>query len=138
MEHIKATDDPLSSFECGTILALIEYDAEGIDCRGFVECLRENIYLGWHCELIDEQFIVVKELELRFWKGYFEYLMEHPSSNLIDSWEKLEHEFPNRVHNTRRMVSTRVKRNDHATPTTFQKDKRKKSSLKLKAIRKNV
>ncbi|CAK7349759.1 unnamed protein product [Dovyalis caffra] len=125
-----ATDDPLSSFEYGTILALIESDAEGIGGSGFVECIREHIHSGWHCQLTDEQFIAVKELlktaisratsrndlstirdalevsaemykrdannvsdyvqrhlislsiweELRFWEGYFEYLMEHPSS----------------------------------------------------------
>ncbi|XP_052303530.1 DENN domain and WD repeat-containing protein SCD1 isoform X3 [Populus trichocarpa] len=127
---LRATDDPLSSFEYGTILALIESDAEGIGGSGFVECIREHIHSGWHCQLTDEQFIAVKELlktaisratsrndvstirdalevsaemykrdannvsdyvqrhlislsiweELRFWEGYFEYLMEHPSS----------------------------------------------------------
>uniref|UniRef100_A0A6N2L965 UDENN domain-containing protein n=1 Tax=Salix viminalis TaxID=40686 RepID=A0A6N2L965_SALVM len=112
---LRATDDPLSSFEYGTILALI-------GGGGFVECIREDIHSG----LTDEQFIAVKELrktaiscatsrndvstiedsaeiykrdannvsdyvqrhlislciweELRFWEGYFEYLMEHPSS----------------------------------------------------------
>ncbi|KAK6127713.1 hypothetical protein DH2020_038553 [Rehmannia glutinosa] len=39
-----ATDDPLSSFEYGTILALIESDAEGIGGSGFVECIREHIH----------------------------------------------------------------------------------------------
>ncbi|XP_052301877.1 DENN domain and WD repeat-containing protein SCD1 isoform X1 [Populus trichocarpa] len=57
-----ATDDPLSSFEYGTILALIESDAEGIGGSGFVECIREHIHSGWHCQLTDEQFIAVKEL----------------------------------------------------------------------------
>uniref|UniRef100_A0A6N2MG58 cDENN domain-containing protein n=1 Tax=Salix viminalis TaxID=40686 RepID=A0A6N2MG58_SALVM len=52
---LRATDDPLSSFEYGTILALI-------GGGGFVECIRENIHSGWHCELTDEQFIAVKEL----------------------------------------------------------------------------
>ncbi|KAF9592710.1 hypothetical protein IFM89_016942 [Coptis chinensis] len=125
-----ATDDPLSSFEYGTILALIESDAEGIGGSGFVECIREHIHTGWLCQLTEEQFIAVKELlktaisratsrndistirdalevsaemhkkdsnnvpdyvqrhllslsiweELRFWEGYFEYLMEQPSS----------------------------------------------------------
>ncbi|KAK3006749.1 hypothetical protein RJ639_015520 [Escallonia herrerae] len=125
-----ATDDPLSSFEYGTILALIESDAEGIGGSGFVECIREHIHSGWICQLTEEQFIAVKELlktaitratsrndmttvrdalevsaemykkdmnnvsdyvqrhlrslsiweELRFWEGYFEYLMERFSS----------------------------------------------------------
>ncbi|KAK9114844.1 hypothetical protein Syun_021641 [Stephania yunnanensis] len=125
-----ATDDPLSSFEYGTILALIESDAEGIGGSGFVECIREHIHSGWLCQLTEEQFIAVKELlktaisratsrndlstirdaleisaemykkdannisdyiqrhllslsiweELRFWVGYFEYLMEQSSS----------------------------------------------------------
>ncbi|KAG6413747.1 hypothetical protein SASPL_126461 [Salvia splendens] len=57
-----ATDDPLSSFEHGTILALIESDAEGIGGSGFVECIREHIRSGWTCQLTDEQFIAVKEL----------------------------------------------------------------------------
>ncbi|CAI9113596.1 OLC1v1014226C1 [Oldenlandia corymbosa var. corymbosa] len=57
-----ATDDPLSSFEYGTILALIESDAEGIGGSGFVECIREHIHSGWTCQLTDEQFIAVKEL----------------------------------------------------------------------------
>ncbi|ESR54184.1 DENN domain and WD repeat-containing protein SCD1 [Citrus sinensis] len=125
-----ATDDPLSSFEYGTILALIESDAEGIGGSGFVECIREHIHSGWHCQLTEEQFIAVKELlktaisratsrndvstirdalevsaemfkkdannvsdyvqrhlislsiweELRFWEGYFDYLMDRFSS----------------------------------------------------------
>ncbi|XP_047337287.1 DENN domain and WD repeat-containing protein SCD1 isoform X1 [Impatiens glandulifera] len=125
-----ATDDPLSSFEYGTILALIESDAEGIGGSGFVECIREHINSGWMCQLTEEQFIAVKELlktaisratsrndmatvrdalevsaemykkdsnnvsdyvqrhlrtisiweELRFWEGYFEYLMECSSN----------------------------------------------------------
>lgn len=125
-----ATDDPLSSFEYGTILALIESDAEGIGGSGFVECIREHIHSGWHCQLTEEQFIAVKELlktaisratsrndmltirdaievsaemykkdannvadyiqrhlislsiweELRFWEGYFDYLMERSSN----------------------------------------------------------
>ncbi|XP_023000668.1 DENN domain and WD repeat-containing protein SCD1 [Cucurbita maxima] len=125
-----ATDDPLSSFEYGTILALIESDAEGIGGSGFVECIREHINTGWLCQLTDEQFIAVKELlktaisratsrndiltirdalevsgeiykkdpnnvpdyiqrhlislsiweELRFWEGYFDYLMEQSSN----------------------------------------------------------
>ncbi|KAL3688572.1 hypothetical protein R1sor_014881 [Riccia sorocarpa] len=57
-----ATEDPLSSFECGTIKALIESDAEGIGGSGFVECIREHISTGWQCKLTDEQFIAVKEL----------------------------------------------------------------------------
>ncbi|KAL9256163.1 DENN domain and WD repeat-containing protein [Drosera capensis] len=57
-----ATDDPLLSFEYGTILALIESDAEGIGGSGFVECIREHISTGWTCQLTDEQFIAVKEL----------------------------------------------------------------------------
>ncbi|KAL1554784.1 Scytalone dehydratase [Salvia divinorum] len=57
-----ATEDPLSSFEHGTILALIESDAEGIGGSGFVECIREHIRSGWTCQLTDEQFIAVKEL----------------------------------------------------------------------------
>ncbi|XP_061344925.1 DENN domain and WD repeat-containing protein SCD1 isoform X2 [Gastrolobium bilobum] len=125
-----ATDDPLSSFEYGTILALIESDAEGIGGSGFVECIREHIHSDWHCQLTEEQFIAVKELlkiainratsrndlltirdalevssdlykkdnnnvpdyvqrhlislsiweELRFWEGYFDYLMEQSSN----------------------------------------------------------
>ncbi|XP_073147897.1 DENN domain and WD repeat-containing protein SCD1 isoform X4 [Henckelia pumila] len=125
-----ATDDPLSSFEYGTILALIESDAEGIGGSGFVECIRENIHSGWTCQLTEEQFIAVKELlktainlatarndmatirdalevssemhkkdvnnvsdyvqrhlrsltiweELRFWEGYFDYLLDCSSS----------------------------------------------------------
>ncbi|PON47885.1 Guanine nucleotide-binding protein, beta subunit [Parasponia andersonii] len=125
-----ATEDPLSSFEYGTILALIESDAEGIGGSGFVECIREHIHSGWHCQLTEEQFIAVKELlktaisratsrndmltirdavevsaemykkdannvqdyiqrhlislsiweELRFWEGYFDYLMEQSSN----------------------------------------------------------
>ncbi|CAN1255765.1 DENN domain and WD repeat-containing protein SCD1 [Linum perenne] len=124
-----ATDDPLSSFEYGTILALIESDAEGIGGSGFVECISEHIHSGWQCQLTDEQFVAVKELlktaisratsrndlstirdalevsaemykkdsnnvpdfvqrhlismsiweELRFWEGYFDYLMERSS-----------------------------------------------------------
>ncbi|KAL0286771.1 UNVERIFIED_CONTAM: DENN domain and WD repeat-containing protein SCD1 [Sesamum angustifolium] len=58
-----ATDDPLSSFEYGTILALIESDAEGIGGSGFVECIREHIHSGWTCQLTEEQFIAVKELD---------------------------------------------------------------------------
>ncbi|KAK4280838.1 hypothetical protein QN277_012408 [Acacia crassicarpa] len=125
-----STDDPLSSFEYGTILALIESDAEGIGGSGFVECIREHIHSGWHCQLTEEQFVAVKELlktainratsrndlltirdalevssdmykkdinnvadyvqrhlislsiweELRFWEGYFDYLMEQSSN----------------------------------------------------------
>ncbi|KAI5382926.1 Scytalone dehydratase, variant 3 [Lathyrus oleraceus] len=125
-----STDDPLSSFEYGTILALIESDAEGIGGSGFVECIREHMHSGWHCQLTEEQFIAVKELlktainraisrndwltirdalevssdmykkdnnnvpdyvqrhlislsiweDLRFWEGYFDYLMEQSSN----------------------------------------------------------
>nr|POE51488.1 denn domain and wd repeat-containing protein scd1 [Quercus suber] len=57
-----ATEDPLASFEYGTILALIESDAEGIGGSGFVECIREHIHSGWNCQLTEEQFIAVKEL----------------------------------------------------------------------------
>lgn len=57
-----ATDDPLSSFEHGTISALIESDAEGIGGSGFVECIRESIHEGWTGQLTEEQFIAVKEL----------------------------------------------------------------------------
>ncbi|OAY75391.1 DENN domain and WD repeat-containing protein SCD1 [Ananas comosus] len=128
--RLGATEDPLSSFEYGTILALIESDAEGIGGSGFVECIREHIHSGWQCRLTDEQFIAVKELlktainraaarndmltvrdalevsaeiyrkdsnnvpdyvqrhllplsiwdELRFWDGYFEYLIERSSN----------------------------------------------------------
>ncbi|KAJ4797224.1 stomatal cytokinesis defective / SCD1 protein (SCD1) [Rhynchospora pubera] len=60
--RLRPTDDPLSSFEYGTILALIESDAEGIGGSGFVECIREHIIAGWQCRLTDEQFIAVKEL----------------------------------------------------------------------------
>ncbi|KAF2325536.1 hypothetical protein GH714_029985 [Hevea brasiliensis] len=60
--ELGATDDPLSSFEYGTILALIESDAEGIGGSGFVECIGEHIHSGWHGRLTDEQFIAVKEL----------------------------------------------------------------------------
>ncbi|XP_010265189.1 PREDICTED: DENN domain and WD repeat-containing protein SCD1 isoform X2 [Nelumbo nucifera] len=127
-----ATDDPLSSFEYGTILALIESDAEGIGGSGFVECIREHIHSGWACRLTEEQFVAVKELlktaisratsrndmstirdalevsaemykkdsnnvpdyvqrhllslsiweELRFWEGYFEYLMDQSSNKM--------------------------------------------------------
>uniref|UniRef100_A0A6N2L7W8 UDENN domain-containing protein n=1 Tax=Salix viminalis TaxID=40686 RepID=A0A6N2L7W8_SALVM len=96
---LRATDDPLSSFEYGMQEALIGGSL-------FVECIRENIHSRWHCELTDEQFIAVKELfsgdgypltsklvaseskllllslthpHPLFWEGYFEYLMEHPS-----------------------------------------------------------
>ncbi|XP_010943311.1 DENN domain and WD repeat-containing protein SCD1 isoform X1 [Elaeis guineensis] len=132
--RLGATEDPLSSFEYGTILALIESDAEGIGGSGFVECIREHIHAGWQCRLTDEQFIAVKELlktainratsrndmstirdalevsaemyrkdsnnvpdyvqhhllslsiwdELRFWDGYFEYLMERSSNKLAN------------------------------------------------------
>nr|XP_027125149.1 DENN domain and WD repeat-containing protein SCD1 [Coffea arabica] len=125
-----STDDPLSSFEYGTILALIESDAEGIGGSGFVECIREHIHSGWTCQLTEEQFIAVKELlktaitratsrndmatirdalevsaeiykkdvnnvsdyvqrhlrslpvwdDLRFWEGYFDYLLDRFSS----------------------------------------------------------
>ncbi|KAI3463765.1 hypothetical protein Pfo_020428 [Paulownia fortunei] len=125
-----ATDDPLSSFEYGTILALIESDAEGIGGSGFVECIGEHMHSGWTCQLTEEQFIAVKELlktaisratarndmatirdalevsaemhkkdvnnvpdyvqrhlrslsiwdELRFWEGYFDYLLDRFSS----------------------------------------------------------
>ncbi|CAN1255767.1 DENN domain and WD repeat-containing protein SCD1 [Linum perenne] len=128
-----ATDDPLSSFEYGTILALIESDAEGIGGSGFVECISEHIHSGWQCQLTDEQFVAVKELlktaisratsrndlstirdalevsaemykkdsnnvpdfvqrhlismsiweELRFWEGYFDYLMERSSDKFF-------------------------------------------------------
>ncbi|EPS64327.1 hypothetical protein M569_10454 [Genlisea aurea] len=59
---LETTDDPLSSFEYGTILALIESDAEGIGGSGFVECIREHINSGLSCQLTEEQFIAVKEL----------------------------------------------------------------------------
>ncbi|CAM8977111.1 unnamed protein product [Rhodiola kirilowii] len=125
-----ATDDPLLSFEYGTILALIESDAEGIGGSGFVECISEHIHSGWDCHLTGEQFIAVKELlktavsratsrndiptvrdalevsadmykkdannvsdyiqrhlislsiweELRFWEGYFDYLLDQSSN----------------------------------------------------------
>ncbi|KAH6799148.1 stomatal cytokinesis defective / SCD1 protein [Perilla frutescens var. frutescens] len=128
--ELETTDDPLSSFEYGTILALIESDAEGIGGSGFVECIREHIFSGWSCQLTEEQFIAVKELlktaislaiarndmetirdalevsaemhkmdvnnvsdyvqqhlcslsiweELRFWEGYFDYLLDRFSS----------------------------------------------------------
>jgi hypothetical protein len=127
-------EDPLSSFEYGTILALIESDAEGIGGSGFIECIREHLYSGWHGQLSEEQFIAVKELlkmavgraasrsdlstvrdalevsaemfkkdannvsdyvqrhlisipiweELRFWEGYFEYLMEQPANESVN------------------------------------------------------
>ncbi|KAJ9550631.1 hypothetical protein OSB04_014676 [Centaurea solstitialis] len=60
--RLGATEDPLSSFEYGTILALIEIDAEGIGGSGFVECIREHIHSGWQGQLTEEQFIAVKEL----------------------------------------------------------------------------
>eukprot|EP00249_Psilotum_nudum_P015442 c25331_g1_i1 orf=837-3629(-) len=60
--QLGATDDPLSSFEYGTILALIESDAEGIGGSGFIECIGEHINFGWNCLLSQEQFIAVKEL----------------------------------------------------------------------------
>ncbi|KAJ0977957.1 hypothetical protein J5N97_013431 [Dioscorea zingiberensis] len=132
--RLGASEDPLSSFEYGTILALIESDAEGIGGSGFVECIREHIHSGWQCRLTDEQFIAVKELlktainraisrndmttirdalevsaemyrkdssnvpdyvqrhlyslslwdELRFWDGYFEYLMDRSSNKLAN------------------------------------------------------
>ncbi|GMI96344.1 STOMATAL CYTOKINESIS-DEFECTIVE 1 [Hibiscus trionum] len=59
---LEAGEDPLSSFEYGTILALIESDAEGIGGSGFVECISEHINSGWHGQLTEEQFIAVKEL----------------------------------------------------------------------------
>lgn len=132
--RLGATEDPLSSFEYGTILALIESDAEGIGGSGFVECIGEHIHSGWQCRLTDEQFIAVKELlkvainratsrndmstirdalevsaemyrkdsnnvpdyvqrhllplsiwdELRFWDGYFEFLMERASNKVAN------------------------------------------------------
>lgn len=60
--NLGQTDDPLSSFEYGTILALIESDAEGIGGSGFVECIREHIHSGLNYQLSEEQFIAVKEL----------------------------------------------------------------------------
>ncbi|XP_076910071.1 DENN domain and WD repeat-containing protein SCD1-like isoform X2 [Bidens hawaiensis] len=60
--NMETTDDPLSSFEYGTTLALIEIDAEGIGGSGFVECIREHIHSGWKGHLTEEQFIAVKEL----------------------------------------------------------------------------
>ncbi|KAJ4959695.1 hypothetical protein NE237_019605 [Protea cynaroides] len=128
--RLGSTDDPLSSFEYGTILALIESDAEGIGGSGFVECIGEHIHSGWLGQLTEEQFVAVKELlktaisratsrndmatvrdalevsaemfkkdsnnvpdyvqrhllslsiweELRFWEGYFDYLMDQSSS----------------------------------------------------------
>lgn len=57
-----SAEDPLSSFEYGTILALIESDAEGIGGSGFIECIGEHINSGWSCALTEEQFIAVKEL----------------------------------------------------------------------------
>lgn len=57
-----SAEDPLASFEYGTILALIESDAEGIGGSGFIECIGEHINSGWSCDLTDEQFIAVKEL----------------------------------------------------------------------------
>ncbi|MCI18047.1 putative stomatal cytokinesis defective protein [Trifolium medium] len=41
---------------------MIESDAEGIGGSGFVECIREHMHSGWHCQLTEEQFIAVKEL----------------------------------------------------------------------------
>ncbi|CAL9217387.1 unnamed protein product [Arabidopsis halleri] len=43
-------------------MALIESDAEGIGGSGFIECIREHLYSGWHGRLTEEQFIAVKEL----------------------------------------------------------------------------
>ncbi|KAJ6343179.1 hypothetical protein OIU76_005001 [Salix suchowensis] len=40
-----ATDDPLLSFEYGTILSLIESDVEWIDGSRFVECIKEHSIL---------------------------------------------------------------------------------------------
>ncbi|KAM7266773.1 hypothetical protein ACFE04_008939 [Oxalis oulophora] len=60
--ELGTTDDPLSSFEYGTILALIEFDAEGIGGSGFVECISEHMNSGWDCKLSEEQFVAVKEL----------------------------------------------------------------------------
>ncbi|RID56976.1 hypothetical protein BRARA_F00384 [Brassica rapa] len=128
-------EDPLSSFEYGTILALIESDAEGIGGSGFIECIREHLKNSdWNGGLTVEQFIAVKELlkmavsraasrndlstvqyalevsaemfkkdannvsdyvqrhlisipiweELRFWEGYFEYLMEQPANDSVN------------------------------------------------------
>ncbi|MCO5552881.1 hypothetical protein L7F22_006400 [Adiantum nelumboides] len=57
-----STEDPLASSEYGTILALIESDAEGIGGSGFIECIGEHINSGWSCALTEEQFIAVKEL----------------------------------------------------------------------------
>ncbi|KAH7296013.1 hypothetical protein KP509_26G004000 [Ceratopteris richardii] len=56
------TGDPLGSFEYGTILALIESDAEGIGGSGFIECIGEHMNSGWNGDLSEEQFIAVKEL----------------------------------------------------------------------------
>lgn len=58
----ESDDDPLLSSEYGTLLALIESDAEGIGGCGFVECIREHINSGWNGNVSGEQFIAVKEL----------------------------------------------------------------------------
>lgn len=47
---------------CVGFAALIESDAEGIGGSGFIECIREHINQGWHCQLTEEQFLAVKEL----------------------------------------------------------------------------
>ncbi|XP_024518570.1 DENN domain and WD repeat-containing protein SCD1 isoform X2 [Selaginella moellendorffii] len=60
--NLSSVEDPFSSFEYGTILALIESDAEGIGGSGFVECVREHIHSGWQCRVSEEQFVAVKEL----------------------------------------------------------------------------
>ncbi|KAH1235983.1 DENN domain and WD repeat-containing protein SCD1 [Glycine max] len=108
-----ATDDPLSSFEYGTILALIESDAEGIGGSGFVECIREHIhslktainratsrndlltirdalevssdmYKKDNNNVLDyvQRHLISLSIweELRFWEGYFDYLMEQSSN----------------------------------------------------------
>lgn len=46
--------------------ALIESDAEGIGGSGFIECIREHINQGWHCQLTEEQFLAVKELVYKY------------------------------------------------------------------------
>nr|VDD38388.1 unnamed protein product [Brassica oleracea] len=119
---LSSDEDPLSPFEYGTILALIESDAEGIGGSGFIECIREHLKnsvsvatlkmavsraasrndlstVQYALEVSAEMFKkdasnvsdYVRHLisipiweELRFWEGYFEYLMEQPANESVN------------------------------------------------------
>ncbi|KAH0869603.1 LOW QUALITY PROTEIN: hypothetical protein HID58_076625 [Brassica napus] len=114
---LSSDEDPLSPFEYGTILALIESDAEGIGGSGFIECIREHLKnslkmavsraasrndlstvqnaLEVSAEMFKKDANNVSDYvrhlisipiweELRFWEGYFEYLMEQPANESVN------------------------------------------------------